>query len=436
MEYSEAIHYLYSALPMFSRTGAKAVKLDLAKTKAICEHLGSPEKKFLSVHVAGTNGKGSVCNMLAAIFQIHGYKTGLYTSPHLHDFRERIRINGRMVPESFVIDFVEKNRSFAESVRPSFFELTFGMAMDYFAREQVDMVIIETGLGGRLDSTNVVVPELSVITNIGWDHMDILGDTLEKIAMEKAGIIKKNVPVLIGETQAETKDVFNAVARMRSSSIVFADQNFRIVHKQTSTNGTEGVSVKQLATGEVITYHPDLTGIYQDKNLITVLAAAQLLKQPFKLENERIKEALSKVCLLTGFEGRWQVIRRNPLVIMDVAHNADGIRQVMNHLTNLSYGHLHIITGMVKDKDIRAVLQLLPAEAKYYFTNAHIPRALPAVELKEKAAQYHLAGENYDDVNDALSAALQEADAEDLILICGSVFVIGEVQTDKIKTAL
>lgn len=414
---------------MFSRSGAKAIKLDLRKTLAICEHLDSPQKKFKSIHIAGTNGKGSVSNMLAAIFQKHGYKTGLYTSPHLYDFRERIRINGQMVAQEFVIDFVDRNKPFAETTHPSFFEMTFGMAMDYFASEMVDIAIIETGLGGRLDSTNVVTPELSVITNIGWDHMDILGDTLEKIAMEKAGIIKKDIPVVIGETQPETKEVFNMVARMRSASIVFADQNFKVVGND---DDSTTVNIEERVSGKTITFHPDLTGWYQRKNLVTVLACANLLRLEFKLKDELISEAIAHVQELTGFAGRWQVIRKNPDIVMDVAHNVDGIRQIIEHLSHQHYKRLHIIIGMVKDKDSHAVLNLLPANATYYFTNAHISRALPADELKERAAQHDLIGESFDDVNEALAKALREADEDDLVLICGSVFVIGEVSVPDI----
>lgn len=412
---------------MFSRTGSRALKLDLAKTLAICQYLGSPQKQFRSVHVAGTNGKGSVCNMLAAIFQKHGFKTALYTSPHLHDFRERIRVNGQMVTEDFVAAFVEKNQSFSETIRPSFFELTFGMAMDYFAKEKVDIAIVETGLGGRLDSTNVIVPELSVITNIGWDHMDILGDTLEKIAMEKAGIIKKDIPVVIGETQPETKELFNSIARMRSAPIVFADQNYQIIHHDEG-QPQSGLTVKELVSGRVSVFHPDLTGIYQRKNLITVLAAANMLRKKFHLKDDLILKAVSQVRMLTGFEGRWQVIGQNPLTVMDVAHNADGIKQILSQLAEMKFSHLHIITGMVKDKDSGAVLKILPPDASYYFTNAHMARALPAAELMNRAAQFGLSGEAYDDVNDALATARQVAGGDDMILICGSVFVIGEVR--------
>lgn len=416
---------------MFSRTGAKALKPDLTKTIAICEHLGNPERKFPSVHIAGTNGKGSVSHMMAAIFQQHGYKTGLFTSPHLHDFRERIRINGEVVPKEFVTTFVEKMQSFANDIKPSFFELTFGMAMEYFARERIDVAVIETGLGGRLDSTNVVLPELSVITNIGYDHMDVLGDTLEKIAGEKAGIIKEGIPVVIGETHPETRPVFIRTAEQKHAAIYFADQLMSVENARIE-EGVLDLTVRENSSGSECSYQLDLTGDYQRKNLLSVLQAVKLLRDRFHLDDEKVKRALSDVIHLTNLEGRWQMIHRQPYMVMDVGHNVDGIRQLIQQLARMKYARLHIVTGMVKDKDINAVLEILPKEADYYFTNAHIARALPAKQLLQQAIEKGLNGKDFDDVNDAILDAYRHASPDDLILICGSVFVVGEVDTKRI----
>lgn len=415
---------------MFSRTGSKALKKDLSRTIALCKFLGHPERKFKSVHIAGTNGKGSVCHMLSAIFQENGFKTGLFTSPHLHDFRERIKINGQLVPQSFVVDFVEKTLGYTADFKPSFFELTFGMTMAYFAAEQVDIAVIETGLGGRLDSTNVILPELSVITNIGYDHMDILGNTLDKIAGEKAGIIKEGIPVVIGETHPETEQVFISTAVKRNAPICFADQQFTVIKSELRKDFLE-VTVDEVRKNEPETYSIDLTGRYQLKNLLTVLQSVQLLKKKFSFDSNKIKQALSHVVSLTGFEGRWQILRQRPYIVMDVGHNVDGVRQVMEQLKHLNYRQLHIVTGMVKDKDIGSVLSLWPAEARYYFTNAHIARAMPAQQLKEKAAAKGLYGEAWDDVNEAIEKACAEAGEDDLILISGSVFVVGEVDIER-----
>lgn len=435
LNFQETIDYLYNKLPVFSRTGAKALKIDLTNTRLVCEFLGHPEKKFKSIHIAGTNGKGSVSNMLAAVFQNHGYKTGLYTSPHLHDFRERIRINGKMIPKRFVINYVQKTKNLVEQVHPSFFELTVGMAFDYFAEEKVDIAIIETGLGGRLDSTNVITPELSVITNIGWDHTDVLGDTLQKIAGEKAGIIKPGIPVVIGETHKETKNVFLKTAKKNASDIYFADQNFHVLHSEIQ-KGKLLIEVEHAATKKWLKYVSDLPGHYQLKNILTVLQSVEVLKKKFRLSNQKTTAALTAVCKLTGFAGRWQTIHQKPRVVLDVGHNREGITAIIEQLRYMHYNKLLIVTGMVKDKDHAAVLPLFPKDAKYFFSNAQIPRAMPAKEFAALASQYGLKGKSYKTVQTAVEAACKSAKPGDLILICGSVYVVGEVDVAATKRLL
>lgn len=412
---------------MFSRSGAKAYKADLKNTLALCNFLGNPQYKIKTIHVAGTNGKGSVSHMLASILQQTGYKTGLYTSPHLKDFRERIKINGEMMSESFLVDFVEKTKTISEEIKPSFFELTFVMALDYFASENVEVAVIETGLGGRLDSTNVITPLLSVITNVSFDHMDILGYSLEKIAFEKAGIIKEKIPVVIGETSLETKAVFEKKAKEMNAPIFFAEDNYRLVSSsyQPAFLELEIENKKNKANVHLLL---DLNGIYQQKNIITVLAATDILKEYFSLKKERTEEALANVKRLTGLFGRWEKIQENPTVVLDVAHNEDGIKQLVRQLSKLDFNRLHIIFGMVKDKEIKKVLCQLPKGATYYFTKAHNPRALNEDELRLMATEFDLNGKTFVDVNKALYAALKNASHQDLILVCGSVFLIGEVQ--------
>ncbi len=412
---------------MFSHSGVKAYKADLKNTVALCNFLGNPQNKIKTIHVAGTNGKGSVSHMLAAVFQQNNVKTGLYTSPHLKDFRERIKLNGNLIAESFVIDFVEKTKGISEEIKPSFFELTFAMALDYFAKEKVDMAIIETGLGGRLDSTNVITPLLSIITNISYDHTEILGDTLAKIAYEKAGIIKQDIPVVIGETFEETKIVFEKKAKETNSKIFFANEKFEILSSEYNVKYLD-LEILNKETKEKDKYLLDLNGIYQEKNILTVLTAIDILKNSFLLKEEKIKSALRNVKKLTGLFGRWDVIHQNPTVALDVAHNEDGIKQLMNQIHKSKFKNLHIIFGMVKDKDLQKVLVQFPKDAKYYFTKAHNPRALSEAELKEKTQEYQLTGNFYPDVNKALKTALANASEEDLIVVCGSVFVIAEVE--------
>ncbi|MFT3981457.1 MAG: folylpolyglutamate synthase/dihydrofolate synthase family protein [Ferruginibacter sp.] len=428
MTYEETLHYLYAQLPMFTRIGEKAYKKDLHNTLVLCEALDNPHKKFKSIHVAGTNGKGSTSHMLAAILQQAGYKTGLYTSPHIRDFGERIRINGEMIEEQFVIDFVEQTKALTQEVEPSFFELTVVMAFEYFASRQVDIAIIETGLGGLLDSTNVISPELSVITNIGFDHVNILGNTLPEIAFQKAGIIKKDTPVVIGEYLPETKPVFEQKAATEQANIFFA-QDMYSIH-----NIMQGellrCDVKDQHNGISEHFILDLTGAYQVNNLRTVLAAEKILMQlGYKISEAQEKYALSHVKQLTGLRGRWDVLQQRPAVIQDVAHNTDGITQVLRQLeSNYPEAQLHFVLGFVKDKDVEHVLELFPKSAQFYFTNAHIPRALPAADLEAMAFRKNLQGTVYDDVNDAITAAKKNAADKDVVMICGSFFIIAEIR--------
>jgi dihydrofolate synthase / folylpolyglutamate synthase len=428
MNYEQTLAYLFTKLPLFSKIGAIAYKKDITNTILLCKAAGDPQKKIKTIHIAGTNGKGSTSHMLAAIFQQAGYKTGLYTSPHLKDFRERIKVNGKMVSKDYVVDFVEKMKSTSEKIQPSFFEFTVVMALSYFEQKKTEIAIIETGLGGRLDSTNVITPLLSIITNIGFDHVNILGDTLEKIAFEKAGIIKENVPVVIGESIPVTRGIFLSKAQENNAPIVFAEQEYEIMNASLKNDKLE-IELENLITKENQIVHLDLTGIYQQKNLRTVLTAIdQLTKAGFHFKNNIIHSALAMVKKLTGFHGRWDIIHLAPMVVLDVAHNEDGIKQMLNQLSLCTYKQLHIVFGIVKDKDAGKILSLFPKDALYYFTKAQIPRALPEHQLIEEAKKYDLRGDRYGEVNIALQAAMDNASAEDLILVCGSVFVVGEVE--------
>ena len=430
MNYQQTIDYLFAQLPMFSRLGAAAYKKDLHNTIALCEALGNPHHQFKSIHIAGTNGKGSTSHMLAAILQTAGYKTGLYTSPHLQDFRERIKVNGAMCSEEFVVRFTERIQPLITELQPSFFEITVAMAFSWFAEQQVDIAVIETGLGGRLDSTNIIQPELSIITNIGWDHMNLLGDTLEAIAGEKAGIIKPNTPVVIGEADGSIEAVFTQQAKQQGAQLIFAQSIRQITH---TAYQHQHLTVEVSKGDAKTTYLLDLNGIYQTQNLLTVLAATDVLQQNgWPLSDAYIKSALANVKSLTGLYGRWDIIQESPLVVLDVGHNEDGIKQIIRQLNHTSYQQMHIITGMVKDKDVDKVLTLLPKHAHYYFTKAQIPRALPENELLEKAVANGLTGKAYAEVNTALQAALQAANENDLVLVCGSVFVVGEVDRSAI----
>jgi len=410
---------------MFSRIGAAAFKKDLTNTLRLCEELGNPQQQFKSIHIAGTNGKGSTSHMLAAILQTAGYRTGLYTSPHLKDFRERIKVNGQWCEEEFVTDFTQRIQPLINEIEPSFFEITVAMAFDYFAKQKVDIAVIEVGLGGRFDSTNIIIPELSIITNIGWDHMNILGDTLEKIAFEKAGIIKKGIPVVIGEVINESKNVFENLAA--GSQISYAEEK-RYVAGWQYEHHELSVEVVDKTNDSHHTYQLDIPGIYQTKNLLTVLEAAhQLQLQGWNTGIDIVQKALPHVKRLTGLHGRWEVIHHNPTVILDVGHNVDGMAQLTKQIELSDYHHLHIVIGMVKDKEIDAVLQLLPKHATYYFTQAQIPRALDANSLQLTAKSLQLHGNTFDNVNSALQNAISHSHKDDMILVCGSVFLVGEV---------
>lgn len=420
MTYREALDYLYNRLPVFHISGASAYKPGLENTVRLLDALGNPHTRFKSIHIAGTNGKGSVSHYLAAILQQAGYKTGLYTSPHLVDFGERIRINGEMIDQQYVVDFIKTYHELTEKVQPSFFELTMAMAFDYFTHENVDFSIIETGLGGRLDSTNIITPELSIITTIGLDHTEFLGNTLAQIAFEKAGIIKSGVPVVIGEMLPETKPVFEEKAAQTASRMVVAESNFNVSFLN-NENGTLNFSFNNKR------FSSQLTGTYQLKNLATVFAAIDQLKlKDFIITDEAVQEGLARVCDSTGLRGRWEKLSDEPLIIADTGHNVQGITAVVNQLREFSFKRKRIIIGMVNDKDIRGVLSLLPGDSEYYFTNANTKRALPATELMQQAIEFNLYGNTFNTVKEAVQAALSESTPEDMILITGSNFVVGE----------
>ena len=404
MTYQDTLNWMFSQLPMYQRQGKTAFKKDLSNTLKLAEHLNNPENKFKSVHVAGTNGKGSTSHILASVLQEAGYKVGLYTSPHLKDFRERIRINGQEVSKHFVIGFIKRNKDFFEANKLSFFEMTVGMAFDYFAKQNVDIAVVEVGLGGRLDSTNIVIPEVSIITNIGLDHTQFLGDTLEAIAFEKGGIIKPNIPVVIGETQKETAPVFKSLAKSCDSEILFADQLVSEVYKS------------------------DLIGSYQSKNIKTVIQTVkQLQGKGFKISKKNIKQGLLKVVKNTGLLGRWQILKERPKVVCDTGHNREGLIYVMQQLSNETFESLHIVFGVVNDKDLRYILDLLPKKATYYFCKPNIPRGLDAEELQQTFSSYKLKGRAYKSVNEAYNSALNNARKDDFIYVGGSTFVVAEI---------
>jgi dihydrofolate synthase / folylpolyglutamate synthase len=430
MTYQQTIDYLYAQLPMFSRIGSAAYKEDLHNTIALCDSIDNPQRSFKTIHIAGTNGKGSTSHMLAAILQSAGYKTGLYTSPHIKDFRERIRVNGEMIKEEAVVEFVARTKAASDEINPSFFELTVAMAFDYFAAEQCDIAVIETGLGGLLDSTNIITPILSIITNIGYDHQHILGNTLQEIAAQKAGIIKENVPVVIGETLPETRQIFIDTANKKNAELFFAEE----MYVTESLNFEESIlvcTVNEIMTCKNRLFRLGLTGLYQAKNICTVLESVEQLKNiGLNISEIALHNGLLHVKEMTGLRGRWDVLQQNPAIITDVAHNKDGIAQVLQQL-QFSYrnSNVHFVLGFVKDKDVAEVLTLFPKNAFYYFTNAHIPRALPVVELSEKAVLVGLVGKNFDNVNDAIADAKANANATDVIIICGSFFVIAEMES-------
>ena len=411
---------------MFTRIGASAYKADLNNTIALCAVLDNPERQFKSIHIAGTNGKGSSSHMLASVLQAQGYKTGLYTSPHLRDFRERIRINGEMIPEKEVIRFTHSMEVAIHRIEPSFFELTMAMAFSYFAEEKVDIAVIEAGMGGRLDSTNILLPELCLITNIGYDHMEFLGNDLPSIASEKAGIIKKNTPVVIGKTQHEIKVVFEEKAKENKAPLFFADTLWKINLLKKEQN-LQSFMVQRKG-GEQLKIELDLLGKYQIANLPGVLESIHQLKEKgFACATSSIQKGLAKVQTTTGLMGRWQQLSETPHVVCDTGHNEDGIREVVSMLAEEQYDRLHMVIGMVGDKEVGKILALLPKEAIYYFTQASIPRAMPVQELQAKGLLEGLEGQAYTTVADAFEAARQAAGNKDFIFVGGSTFVVAEV---------
>lgn len=425
MNYQETLDYLFNYLPNFQRVGAPAFKNNLNNTLVLCAHLGNPEHQFKSVHVAGTNGKGSSSHSIAAILSSAGYKTGLYTSPHLKSFTERIRVNGIDIPEDEVVQFVGENKSFLDELKPSFFEMTVAMAFWYFAKVNVDIAVIEVGMGGRLDSTNVITPELSLITNIGFDHMQFLGDTLPLIAAEKAGIIKVNVPVVISETHPDTRSVFLEKAKECGSPITFADQVWSISDSKLIA-GKANFVVKR--NQNELSIQLDLIGRYQRYNLPGILESIETLrKKGWEISDEHIKSGLANVTGLTQLKGRWQILGQNPLMISDTGHNEPGISEILKQLKTYSYKQLWMIIGMVQDKDIRKILDILPKTAKYIFVQAQIPRAMAAETLAKTATEFGLKGKIIPDVNDAIAFARKKAGTDDLIFIGGSTFVVAEI---------
>ena len=423
MTYEETLTYLYNSAPLFQQVGKDAYKEGLSNTLELDAHFGHPHRKFKTIHIAGTNGKGSCSHTLAAILQSAGYKVGLYTSPHLVDFRERIRINGAPIPKEEVIRFVKEERDFFEPLHPSFFELATAMAFQYFAKEQIDIAVIEVGLGGRLDCTNIITPELSIITNISFDHVQFLGDTLSKIASEKAGIIKPGIPVVIGEADDETRPVFEQKAKEMNAPIYFAEDEGWIQTSSLSLTGKRIYQTKVLADLE-----GELGGLCQEKNTSTLLSALQILQNSgFPITEKQIREGFAHVCHLTGLMGRWQKLEEYPTLICDTGHNKGGIQYIVEQLSRENYQCLHIVIGMVNDKDISGVLALLPRDAIYYFTQASVKRAMPAKDLKCLANEIGLRGESYPTVHEAIQASKKSAHENDIIFVGGSTFVVADL---------
>lgn len=401
MNYQETINYLFQKLPIYQRVGGLAYKKDIGNILEACETIGNPHLEFQSVHIAGTNGKGSTAHMISSILQESGYNIGLYTSPHLKDFRERIKINGKMISKKFITNFIKNNKKIFENINMSFFEMTVAMAFKYFHQRKVDLAIIETGLGGRLDSTNIIKPIVSVITNIGLDHQELLGNTIQKIAKEKAGIIKKSVPVIIGRYQKECSEIFTKRSKELNSEIIFCNK------------------IKK--------YKTDLCGNYQIENISTAIHTINILKRNMKISNHHISNGLLNVIKNTSFKGRWQIIETKPLTICDIAHNIDGIKKVLHELKKIEYNRLHIIIGTVDDKDVGNMLSILPKDAIYYFCEANIPRSLKKENLKKEAGYHGLYGEVYNNVKEALILSQRSAKEQDCIIITGSTFIVAEI---------
>ena len=426
MTYEETLDYLYTKLPMFTRIGAAALKNDLHNTLALCEALGNPERSFKSIHIAGTNGKGSTSHIMASILQTAGYKTGLYTSPHLLDFRERIRVNGAQIPKENVVSFVASHRDLIERIEPSFFEMTVALAFDHFRNEKVDIAVIETGLGGRLDSTNVITPLLSIITNISYDHQYLLGNTLAEIAGEKAGIIKPGIPVVIGQARPETENVFIQKAAETNSPLIFAEKTYTPIEHSYQHGLLNIVYSKLNESGQVNIVSP-LAGNYQLENIATILSSVDVLKtQGINISAEQTIQGILDVKKQTGLLGRWEVISESPLIICDVAHNEAGLRAVFEQINSIPHDKLHFVYGMVKDKDVEKALSLLPKDAVFYFTQPQLPRALEYKTLHELASQKGLNGNSYPTIAEACAAAQSAQGQNDILLVAGSIFVVAE----------
>ena len=427
MNYQQTLNYLFSQLPMYQRVGKMAYKANLDTTIALDKYFNHPHTRYKTIHVAGTNGKGSTSHMLASVLMDAGYRVGLYTSPHIKSFRERIRINGQMVSEQFVVEFTAKHQQIFEQLKPSFFEMTVAMAFEYFAEQKVDIAVIEVGLGGRLDSTNIIAPELSIITNIGFDHTDLLGNTLSEIATEKAGVMKQNTPVVIGENQPEISSVFKDKAKSLNAPIYFASNEYLV-----NASEQKGIDKQyfSIAKGKEVAYENlsiDLLGEYQAKNLPSVLCAIDLLvKKGYTITKHNITKGLSNTIANTGLLGRWQIIGNNPLTLCDTGHNVDGITHIARQIRNTPHSKTHMVIGMVGDKNIEGILKLLPKNATYYFTKANIPRALNELELADKAKTYGLVGNTYQNVEEALNEAKKNAQPNDLIFIGGSTFTVAD----------
>ncbi len=428
MNYKETLNWLFSQLPMYQRQGKAAYKADLKNTLELDQYFDHPHRKFKSIHIAGTNGKGSVSHMLASVLQESGFKVGLYTSPHLKDFRERIRINGEMVSEEFVVEFIETHHAKFEEIKPSFFEMTVAMAFDYFAKERIDIAVVEVGMGGRLDSTNIVMPDLSVITNIGLDHTAFLGNSIPEVATEKAGIIKNGIPVVIGESQEETKSVFDEFVSKNNTKIYYADQYYESDYSMLTIENKQLFNIKHKDSIVYADLILDLTGFYQKKNLITALRAIDLLNElDYQIEESQIYKALANVVNNTGLKGRWQILSYNPTIVCDTGHNLEGMTLVLDQIKQTPFEKLHIVFGVVDDKNIDKLLKILPVDAEYYFTKADIPRALDQNILQEKANEVGLKGKSFQKVKLALTEAKKNAEVNDLIFIGGSTFIVAEV---------
>lgn len=433
MNYQQTIDYLISQLPMYQRTGKAAYKAGLENTFKLDAYFGSPHKKYITIHVGGTNGKGSVCHMLASVLQSAGYKVGLHTSPHLIDFRERIRVNGEMMDKQAVVDFTVKHKDFFRKLKPSFFEMSVFMAFDYFAKKKIDVGIIEVGLGGRLDSTNIIQPVLSVITNIGMDHTEFLGDTLEKITAEKAGIIKNKTPVVIGEVIDITRQIFERTAKTHHAKIIFAQQEYQAEYGMLSMNSHQIVQISDKKKNTGYSLETDLLGFYQRKNLVTSLAALdELTANGFHISSDHIKTGMKKVKIITGLRGRWDICQKSPLLICDTAHNAGGIAEVIRQIEETPFRKLHMIIGFVADKDMDTILSLMPKDAWYYFTRPSVPRGLDQKQLAAAAEKHGLKGKVFSSVTGALAEAGRKAHEDDLMFIGGSTFLVADLLESEI----